>query len=339
MINTISRLSFIGRYNHQVCFEPVRSLAHVVRRRDLDAALARRAVAAGARLVTEAKVITARHRPGYVEVKVVRRGSRLTLRARSVVLATGPHRSLLGRFGLETPTCFLQGLQLLCPLRVRRLESVDVYVGRCHVPGSFGWAVPLEDGWAKIGLVARREGLRLLTDLLEHPRLRGRLDLDLARLRCSPIPIGASPRSFGPRVLAVGEAAGQVKTTTNGGIYYGMLGARMAARTLGPALRADDLSAGRLREYEVAWRGLLVDQLETGLRLRSSFASVSDTQIALLMRLASKNGILQLIRRHADFDWHRGVIEQLSRQRIVRKFLGMRCPMTAPRASNSTPDA
>ncbi|GAI10492.1 unnamed protein product, partial [marine sediment metagenome] len=41
----------------------------------------------------------------------------------------------------------------------------------------------------------------------------------------------------------VGDAAGQVKPTTGGGIYYGLLCADIAANNLHRALENDDLSA------------------------------------------------------------------------------------------------
>jgi flavin-dependent dehydrogenase len=43
------------------------------------------------------------------------------------------------------------------------------------------------------------------------------------------VPLVPLSRTYEERVLAVGDAAGQVKPTAGGGIYYGMLGAQDAA--------------------------------------------------------------------------------------------------------------
>ena len=64
-------------------------------------------------------------------------------------------------------------------------------------------------------------------------------------------------RTFADRVLAIGDAAGIVKATTGGGIYYSLVSAAAAAEVLAPALRRDALGARVLQAYEAAGaRGL-----------------------------------------------------------------------------------
>ena len=62
----------------------------------------------------------------------------------------------------------------------------------------------------------------------------------------------------------VGDAAGQVKPTTGGGIYYGLLCADIAANNLHRALDADDLSARNLANYEREWKKKLGRELKIG---------------------------------------------------------------------------
>jgi flavin-dependent dehydrogenase len=47
----------------------------------------------------------------------------------------------------------------------------------------------------------------------------------------SAIPLRPLRKTCGERILVVGDAAGQVKPTSGGGIYYGMLCADIAANT------------------------------------------------------------------------------------------------------------
>ena len=51
--------------------------------------------------------------------------------------------------------------------------------------------------------------------------------------RLKMLPLAPIPRTFTDRVLAVGDAAGLVKATTGGGIYYSLVSAAMAADVLG----------------------------------------------------------------------------------------------------------
>jgi geranylgeranyl reductase family protein len=327
IVNTIEDIRFLGPYRREVEFSAGKPLAHVVRRCAFDSALAERAAEAGAELRLGVKIIGGVRTPDDVEIQGVdeggssRGGDKLvSYCARTVVLAVGYNVTLLRSFGMEAPSEFLQGVQLLC--RNRGVEQVEVYVGSRYAPGSFGWAVPLEEGWVKVGLTTARQSRSYLDALVESPGLRQRIDVSHSRIRTSPIPVGTLRRCRDDRVLVIGEAAGQVKTTSNGGIYYSMLGARVAAESLDAALRSNDLSAEALESYDRAWRTLLEDELLIGRRLRSSIESMSDARLAALMWLGSASGMMEFIRDSADFDWHRPLIDSLVRHRLVRPILG-----------------
>ena len=54
------------------------------------------------------------------------------------------------------------------------------------------------------------------------------------------LPLGPIERTYATRLLAVGDAAGLVKATTGGGIYYSLLSGRLAADVLADALQTGD---------------------------------------------------------------------------------------------------
>jgi len=319
VVNTISDVTFRGPYRREVAFAAGRELAHVVRRCAFDAALAERAQQAGAELRTSVRISGGNRYPHGVEAYGMADGREGVFHGRAIVLAVGYHLAILRSFDMDGPREFVQGVQMLC--RARDLQQTEVYVGSKWAPASFGWAVPLGDGWAKIGLTTERRANRYLDAIVESEHLAGRLDLSDARVRLSPIPVGALARTHDDRVLVVGEAAGQVKTTSNGGIYYSMLGAREAAATLDAALRRDDLSAAGLASYEDAWRGLLGPELEVGRELRSEVDRMSDAKLAALMWIGGMDSLMDLIRDKADFDWHRPLLDELTRHRVVGQFL------------------
>ena len=319
VVHSIEDITFRGPYRREVYFDAGRRLAHVVRRYEFDAALARRAQEAGAELRTGVRVSGGDRSHDGVEVYGIERGREVIFRARAIVLAVGYQLGLLRSFDMDGPRDFVQGVQMLC--RVRDLVRTEVFVGARYAPGSFGWAVPLDNQWAKIGLTTARHARRFLDAILDSERLRGRVDTRDARIRLSPIPVGTLERTHDRRVLVVGEAAGQVKTTSNGGIYYSMLGAREAARTLDAALHRDDLSAASLAPYDAAWRQLLAPELAVGNELRRAFEDISDAKLATLMWIGNTEGLTRLIRERADFDWHRPLLDALSEHRVVGQFL------------------
>src|SRR5204863_5891520 len=82
------------------------------------------------------------------------------------------------------------------------------------------------------------------------------------------LPLGSVRRTYADRVLAVGDAAGLVKPTTGGGIYYSVVSGEIAAEVLGERLASGDLSASALRDYERRWRGRFQSEFNAQLALR-----------------------------------------------------------------------
>jgi flavin-dependent dehydrogenase len=157
--------------------------------------------------------------------------------------------------------------------------------------------------------------------LLDVLRLDGRRGEAEAAARIKPIAQGLVARTSGERVLVVGEAAGQVKTTTGGGIYYGLLGARVASDIVMKAVQARDFRASFLSEYDRLWRAVLKREILIGHYVRKAFAALDDRQIEKLMDVARQDGVIPLVRARGHFDWQSGLLVELLRQApIFRLF-------------------
>jgi flavin-dependent dehydrogenase len=122
-------------------------------------------------------------------------------------------------------------------------------------------------------------------------------------------------------VVAVGDAAGLVKPTTGGGIYYGLLTGHLAAEVLSDALREDRLTGGRLKEYERRWRKRLGPEIRAGLAFRAVASRLHDGAVDRLMELTRVDGIVPLLRQTADFNWHRTAARALLRHAEFRRIV------------------
>jgi flavin-dependent dehydrogenase len=122
-------------------------------------------------------------------------------------------------------------------------------------------------------------------------------------------------------VLALGDAAGLVKPTTGGGIYYSLLSAALAAETLIETLPGDDLQAASLAVYERRWRKRLGSELRWQLLLRRFAHRLGDEDIEALFELARTDGIMPLVRRTAAFNHHREFITALFKHPPARRLL------------------
>jgi flavin-dependent dehydrogenase len=151
-----------------------------------------------------------------------------------------------------------------------------------------------------------------------------RADVDPATIpapKLKILPLGPVKKTFSDRVLAVGDAAGLVKPTTGGGIYYGMLSGQLAADVLGDALRRDRLSEPDLRRYETSWRRLLGQEIKVGLAFRRIASRLSDESIDALIELARVNGVVPLLQEKASFNWHRKAAMALLAHPAFRKIV------------------
>jgi flavin-dependent dehydrogenase len=119
------------------------------------------------------------------------------------------------------------------------------------------------------------------------------------------LPLGPVRKTYGDRLLAVGDAAGLVKPTTGGGIYYGLLSGALAAEVLGEALARNRLAEVHLRKYEARWRRRLGQEIRVGLAFRRIAARLTDETIDSLIDLARVNGVVPLLQETASFNWHR----------------------------------
>jgi geranylgeranyl reductase family protein len=284
-----------------------RPLARVTDRPRLDALLAERARRLGAHLLLGRRVKAAVVEPEAVKIELTEPAE--TLAARVLVLATGARSPLPERLGLGRLPGLVFGAQV--EAEIENAEEVEVYLGRDLVPGSFAWVVPTQATKARLGLTAYSYPREHLRRFLDHPRIRPRLKGLTSEAVVAPIPLGPLPRTAGDRVLVVGEAAGQVKTTTGGGVYYGLLAARIAVAVLTRALKENRLGRETLAAYEMQWRRLLERELEYGLRLRRLARRLDDRALAGFLRLAQHDGLRVLLRSLARFDWHASLIAAL----------------------------
>jgi len=152
---------------------------------------------------------------------------------------------------------------------------------------------------------------------------QGKIVSSEAKLSYGGIPLKPLARTCSERLVVVGDAAGQVKPTSGGGIYYGLLCADIAVNTLHQALEGDDLSAKSLAKYERGWRRRLGQELKIGYWARRLFERLGDRQIDRMFDIVKANGIDEALLKAKDlsFDWHSKAILRLIGHTVVSKAI------------------
>jgi len=287
-------------------YTPSDAFAYVVDRHIFDSKILELAREKGVEVHLGRQVRRIKINENLAEVEIGNEDSSQTVQTRILVLATGIKYQLHKSLGLRPPPAFLQGVQV--ETEVKDLSSTEIYLGSEVSPGSFAWVVPLNHQRARIGLLTEKRGTFYLNNFLKS-RFKDRINEQDPKIFQKSIAHGPVQRSVSDRVLVVGEAAGQVKTTTGGGIYYGLLCSEIAAEVLKQSFHKGDLSFRQLVKYENLWRSKLGKELRVGKLARKIMGKLSDPQIEKVFKFLQKKAkVKELMERKVKFDYHSDLI-------------------------------
>ena len=307
--------------------------AYVVDRASFDLAIAAKAKTQGADYFLSSRVSDVAINRDEVQIEALCSRLKEVFRARAVVLATGFKPKLTQRLGMGKIKHFLIGAQAV--VETKHIDEVEVYFSQEVAPSFFAWLVPTSEDKASVGVISSYHARLYLKKLLASLASQGKVIENEVEIRQKVIPLGTLPQTYGDRVLVIGDAAGQVKPTTCGGIYFGHLGAQMAAEVLSQALRSDDLTATRLSHYQKAWRAKIGREISIGYRARQLYGKLSDQRIEQIFRVIESYGIAESLLKSPDssFDWHSKQILAALRRSLFNKLSPLRRE-EAPRAKS-----
>jgi geranylgeranyl reductase family protein len=317
-LHTAHAARFIAADGSSVLIDHERVRAAIIDRGAFDAALAASAAAAGAEIQSGCRV---RHIDVHKDGITVSTALGTVL-ARACVIACGANYRFNRRLGLGLPRLFVHSAQR--EVAFPDADHVEVYLGRRIAAGGFGWLVPFRRGgasYARVGVMCEGRPRSAFNELAACIDQRFGTAIRWDEPRVKVLPLAPVARTWSRRVLAVGDAAGLVKATTGGGIYFGLLSGRIAAEVLAGALRDDRLTGTSLREYERRWRARLWPEIRAGLAFRAIASRLNDRTIDKVVELARVDGIVPLLKQTADFNWHgtaaRALLKHPSFRRIV----------------------
>ncbi|MFB6113882.1 MAG: geranylgeranyl reductase family protein [Halodesulfurarchaeum sp.] len=252
-------------------------ISNVIDRVSLDRTLVDRARDAGATIQTGV-VVTG--------VEENRDGIRLTVRdgrderivdAKLVVGADGPDSIVRRELGLPEPSEFVSGV-LVYVDEPDDGSFVDVHL---TVPTFFAWRIPRGKAGVEFGLGAPPD----VDAFDELSRLLSQYGVEPDRRFAGKIPIGPPDRVTTRRGLLLGDAAGQTKPFTGGGILYGLRAADIAASVVDPD------HPETVSEYERAWRDELGREIALGSIIRRGYSLPKSIQRAGLRFLSGEIGV------------------------------------------------
>ena len=290
----------------------IRALA--IDRVGLDRALVAKAQEQGVELAMASRMVGVERNATGITIMIDRLGITTTVHTRLLVGADGTHSRVARALGMAGPVERVLGLGAEGILPGVDGENVQVFLGTSVAPGWFAWTIPLGGGRVRLG-VGTSNGLKPIECLRRVFQTYSRqlAGWQPSRWTGGTIPIWSRREIVQDNVMLVGDAAGQVKPTSGGGIYPSLVSARLAAGVAREALNRDDVTERTLRMYPRAWDKAFGLEFQRGEDLRRVYTSLEDKDFDRLLHIFAGKRLMKLINRYGDIDFPSGMFHHLTK--------------------------
>jgi digeranylgeranylglycerophospholipid reductase len=201
-------------------------------------------------------------------------------------------------------------------------ETVEVQFDSQKYPGFFAWIIPTGDGTGKVGVAGK--GINAATALKSYMDSKGER-YSVVRKVYAPIWVSGPIESFigAQRTIIIGDAAGQTKPTTAGGIYTCGMGGILAGRAISKAFEENNISM--LWDYQKSWLSIFEGEFNKMLLARRILERVDNKTLDELFRAVSESR-LEEISSIGEFDFHTAALTKIFGSRngikIMKSILG-----------------
>ncbi len=171
-------------------------------------------------------------------------------------------------------------------------HCVRVYLSQRLFRGFFGWTVPIRDGemLCGFGITTTASAHVIMERFLKLIKLnKCKRDQGFGGL----IPISYRKRNQKGKVMLIGDAGGYAKATTGGGVYFGTLSAKAAAKCI---------TENRINDYDLVMQEH-ARELRMHRILRKLYNKSNDLIIRALLKLGKAAGIEKRLQKKGDIDY------------------------------------
>ncbi len=233
-------------------------------------------------------------------------GGTRDIKTRLLIGADGAGSMVREWLGIPAPRYILRGIDADVKDVDIDQDHVNIFVGNLVAPNFFAWMIPTGKE-TRVGLCVRGTEVSAhehFKDLFTKGRTSAYLrDTSILGRSSGRIPLGMLDRTYSDRAMLVGDAASQVKATSGGGIYTGLVCSQSCAKAAMDALENDNLSKRALASYQKDWMKQIGDELKKDLLIHRVFASMTDKQFEEAFELMANEDVLDLINRIGDIDY------------------------------------
>jgi len=183
--------------------------------------------------------------------------------------------------------------------------KVEVFFDQEKYPGFFAWIIPSDEGKGKVGVAGK--GINAADMIEKFLETMGKYST--IRKIYAPIWIkGPIDKFYEGKIVIIGDAAGQAKPTTAGGIYSSGIVGLYAGQAISKFLESKDKTD--LEEYQKRWTAKFGNEFEKQLFARKILERLDNSTINKLFESVTPEMVKEISEKE-DFDFHTGSIVKL----------------------------
>ncbi|MFX1546899.1 MAG: NAD(P)/FAD-dependent oxidoreductase [Promethearchaeota archaeon] len=311
--NTIRRAKFISPDNNCVEIDRGPDSMVVLDRPALDSFFANRAKNRGCELKLGHRVQKISRNGVTWDLQISHKKEKKKYNSTLVIIAEGVHAKLSSSMGLPVPD-----KKWLFPAiqheydRVEDIESdcVELFFGRRYAPGFFGWFIPLNETSARVGIAINRmfsgkAKMFMKTFLKKHPLIHNRIKNSQISATFGGYVSGTGPvkETYKTNIMVVGDAAGQSKATTGGGVNIGGYCGRLAGLIASRIITEKITTTQGCQEYQKEWKARFEPELSILKLLRRIMTPLTDDSWNEIVQIAQKTDLGERLKT-TDIDLH-----------------------------------
>lgn len=255
----------------------------------------------------------------YITIKrqdsiIIETSNRL-IKAKMLIGCDGPLSSVGKQLNVRNE--ILYATQIRIKAKFNESEAVMHFHPLCKQ--LFGWIVPEGNLTYRIGIASSKNVKDCFNIYLDKIGIDFNNRLDQ---QGGIIPYGIMNRCAFQNVLLLGDAAGQVKATTGGGIVMLLTAAKLASKCINLCFKQNNFSKKFIKKYyEKQCRNTIGKELKLHYIIRLILERFKSKDFDTFFKIIKENNIENAISLYGDMDFPRELVFKLIRNPTVLSFL------------------
>lgn len=312
--------AFIHSRNHILNVDKDCDVAYVIDRVNYDSFLLNRAIENGVELINQKAV------DFDIKNSIVYLSDNTEIRSRLIIGCDGYNSKLARHMGNELSS--FNALQFLVKMDDKALFSfrnsdydISDYVDTCILeeilPG-FVWLIPVGDGLYRIGLFS--DDSHKKQDAILNDFLKKHFDYQIIEKYKGFIPVfNENNVMVKDKAILIGDAAGQIKPSSGGGLLIAFDACRMACKHVSKAIENDCYEC--LIEYEKEFFNRYSREFSYQFKVQKSFSLMEDDDFDYLFVKLKQNNCEKLISEFGDMDEQSILVKEFIKRGLIFKIV------------------